>query len=497
LQRHLRVSIFAVGLFGTALIIASLCWNISQVHNNTLEQARIQARVAYEEDIVYRRWNAMQGGVYVKVSDRTPPNRYLSGVPDRDITTTKGEWLTLVNPAYMTRQAHEFSENEHSVKGHLTSLKPIRPENKPDEWEWSALLDFEDGAEEVSSVAMLEGKEYLRLMKPLVAEKECLGCHVDQAYAPGEIRGGISVGVPMKPLRTIERANVLTLIYAHFALWTVGFGGLLVGGRLLVRAEQARSRAEEDLSRYARQLEESNRLKDLFTDIMRHDLLNPTGIISCYADFILKRDVDARTRDFGNKIKNITARLIQMIDNASSFTLLSETESIECGDLDLGAVIGDSLLEVREFCRDAEMEMIYKPSGDFPIRANPMIGNVFTNLLSNAAKYAGAGKRVEIDIKDTGGNWTVSVKDFGGGIPEEDKERIFCRFERLGKEGVKGLGLGLAISRHLVELHDGTVWAEDNPVGGTVFMVSLPKDGPRILPAGRPRMRLLKERIPA
>jgi hypothetical protein len=106
MHRHLRVSILAVGLFGTALIIASLFWNISLVRNNTLEQARIQARVAYEEDIVYRRWNAMQGGVYVKVSDRTPPNRYLANVPDRDITTTKGEWLTLVNPAYMTRQAH-------------------------------------------------------------------------------------------------------------------------------------------------------------------------------------------------------------------------------------------------------------------------------------------------------------------------------------------------------------------------------------------------------
>jgi signal transduction histidine kinase len=497
LHWHLRVSIFAVGVFGTALIIASLFWNMSQVHNNTLEQARIQARVAYEEDIVYRRWNAMQGGVYVKVSDRTPPNRYLSGVPDRDITTTKGEWLTLVNPAYMTRQAHEFSENEHSVKGHLTSLNPIRPENKPDEWERSALMDFEHGAKEVSSVEMLEGKEYLRLMKPLVAEEECLGCHVDQAYAPGEIRGGISVGVPMNPIRTIERANILTLIHAHFALWIVGFGGLLVGGRLLTRAEQARSRAEEDLSRHARQLEESNRLKDLFTDIMRHDLLNPTGSINCYADFILEREVDARTRDFSNRIKSTASRLIQMIDNASSFTRLRETESIECCHLDLGAVIGDSLLEVRESCRDAAMEMIYKPFGDFPVRANPMIGNVFTNLLSNAAKYAGSGRRVEIDIKDTGCSWTVSVKDFGEGIPEEDKERIFCRFEKLQKEGVQGSGLGLAISRHLVELHDGTVWAEDNPVGGTIFMVSLPKDGPRTVQEGKSRMRLLNERIPA
>jgi signal transduction histidine kinase len=343
----------------------------------------------------------------------------------------------------------------------------------------------------------MNGEEYYRLMKPLVTEQECVGCHASQEFSPGEIRGGISVAVPMKPMRTIERGTILKLILAHAALWIVGFAALLAGGRRLIRAEGARSAAEEELKVHARKLEESNRLKDLFTDIMRHDLLNPTGIINCYADFILEREVDTRTRDFSVKIKHTAARLINMIDNASRFTHLKETETVECDDLDLGAVIEEAMLEVEECCGGAGVELVYRPSGEFPIRANPMLGNVFVNLFSNAAKYAPEGERVEVDIEDAGKLWTVAVKDVGEGIPDEEKERVFCRFERLRKEGVRGTGLGLAISRHLVELHDGVIWAQDNPEGGTIFMASLPKDGPRAERLQVPRLELLEERISA
>lgn len=496
--KHLRTSIFVVGVSGTVMILASLFWNVSQVQKNTLDEARIQARIAYDEDIVYRNWNTLHGGVYVRVTEEMQPNPYLADVEERDLVTTAGEMLTLVNPALMTRQAHELSAEWHNVTGHLTSLNPIRPENKPDRWEWAALVDFEEGAEEVSSVAMLNGEEYLRFMRPLVAEQECVSCHAGQAYSPGEIRGGISVGVPMKPLRAIERGTILKLILAHAALWTIGFSALLLGGRTLIRAEQARTAAEEDLKIHARKLEESNRLKDLFTDIMRHDLINPTGIINCYADFILEREVDPRTRDFSTKIKHTASRLINMIDNASRFTDLQGADTVECEALDLGAVIEEAMLEVEECCSGAGVALIYHGEGEYPIRANPMLGNVFSNLFSNAAKYAAEGELVQVDIEDAGPLWNVSVKDYGEGIPDEEKERIFCRFERLRKEGVRGTGLGLAISRHLVQLHDGGIWVEDGPAGGAVFKVSLPKEGPMADRSELRRLRLLtEERISA
>jgi hypothetical protein len=90
------------------------------------------------KDVVYRRWNAGHGGIYVPVTDETPPNPYLE-VPERDITTQSGVVLTLMNPAYMTRQVHELGAKAFGIQGHITSLNPIRPANAPDSWEARAL----------------------------------------------------------------------------------------------------------------------------------------------------------------------------------------------------------------------------------------------------------------------------------------------------------------------------------------------------------------------
>jgi hypothetical protein len=102
----------------------------------------------------------MHGGVYVPVTEETQPNPYLSDVPERDLITPSGRHLTLINPAYMTRQVYELMKESYGVRGHITSLNPIRPENKPDTWETQALRAFESGKTEVSSIEKIEGKEF-------------------------------------------------------------------------------------------------------------------------------------------------------------------------------------------------------------------------------------------------------------------------------------------------------------------------------------------------
>ena len=105
-----------------------------------------------------------------------------------------------------------------------------------------------------------------------------------------------------------------------------------------------------------------------------------------------------------------------------------------------------------------------------------MIREVFLNFLTNAVKYAKEGKKIIIEAEDDGKNYKIKVKDFGEGVPDKYKEKIFRRFERGEKEGVKGAGLGLSITKKLVELHNGKVWVEDNPEGGSVFVTVLPKN---------------------
>lgn len=237
------------------IVAASLAWNIAQERQATWETARIQARVAYEKDMLYRRWNAGHGSVYVPVTAETQPDPYLSDLPERDIITPSGQWLTLMHPAYMTRQAFELAEGDSGVYGHITSLKPLRPQNAPDLWETEALQAFERGEKEVSSFEEIKGREYLRLIRPLIIEKGCLKCHARQGYHEGQIRGGIKVSIPMEPLRTIEHSHILGLAIAHGSIWLIGLSAIGLWTQRLRQSERRRKWAEEEVRKYTEHLE--------------------------------------------------------------------------------------------------------------------------------------------------------------------------------------------------------------------------------------------------
>ncbi len=474
---NLRVFVVAVAVLWTAVIAASFTWNVRQVRRTTLDEALIQAEVAFEKDIIYRRWNTLHGGVYARITDTTLPNPYLT-VPEREVTTVSGSKLTLINPAYMTRQANDLAGPDFTVRGRITSLNPLRPENAPDEWEREALRAMERGETQVSEVTVLNGEEFMRLMRPLVTEEGCLPCHADQGYRVGDVRGGLSASVSMAPLRQIERQNLRTLTWAHLGLWILGLVGHFFGTRELVRSERDRLQAEEDTRVYAGRLEETNRLKDLFIDIMRHDLLNPAGVIKCYVGYLLESETDPRKRELAERIDLVNTKLTEMIENASKYSRLEEMESVERSRQDLGRIVRDSVSLVTCQAGSEELRVDFLCEGEYPVWVNSMIGDVFVNLTSNVYKYAASGGRLEIGILDDDGAWRVTFRDFGPGISDEDKEKIFTRFERLNKEGVKGTGLGLAIAKRLVDLHDGRIWVEDNPEGGCVFCVSLPKEAP-------------------
>ena len=226
-------------------ISVSLVWNWQQLDRTAVALAANEARASFQKDLVYRRWAAMQGGVYVPPSENTPPNPFLAHLPNRDLTTTDGKKLTLVNPAYMTRQVHELGMEQYGVQGHITSLKPIRPKNAADPWETHALKAFESGANEISSIEQMKDGTFLRLMRPLVTEQSCLKCHASQGYKAGEIRGGISVSVPMGPYVNATRGTQKALASAHGTAGLLGLVFLFVAGSRLRRSERALWESEE------------------------------------------------------------------------------------------------------------------------------------------------------------------------------------------------------------------------------------------------------------
>jgi two-component system CheB/CheR fusion protein len=235
-------------------LATSLIWNLHEQRAKIVDIARISAQVTFDNDLLFRRWAAQHGGVYVPVSEHTPPNPYLN-VPDRDVATTSGLSLTLLNPAYMVRQVNQLAQQGRGSRGHLTSLKPLRPENAPDGFEMAALTAFESGAKEISGLDSKDGRHDLRLMRPLLVEKSCLKCHAQQGYREGDIRGGLSVSVPMEPILAIERPQTARTVIAHGLLWLLGVVGLSLWGRGLEKHIAARERAEAAARQKAAELE--------------------------------------------------------------------------------------------------------------------------------------------------------------------------------------------------------------------------------------------------
>lgn len=213
----------------TLLLAVSLWLTITQLTATIQDLALVAARTSFQRDILIRQWAANHGGVYVPVTDQTPPNPYLTNVPERDIITPSGRQLTLMNPAYITRQLYELGREIDHASGHITSLNPIRPENAPDEWERQALQSFERGVTEVSAIEDLNGAAHLRLMRPLITNESCLPCHAAQGYQVGDIRGGISVAVPVKDYAAIVNPNQRNAVLIHGSIWATGLGLIVAG----------------------------------------------------------------------------------------------------------------------------------------------------------------------------------------------------------------------------------------------------------------------------
>lgn len=182
------------GFCWLCLIFLSLIWNFSKIEKNIYQLALREAKTNYEKDLLYRKWAALVGGVYVSTT-KVPQNPYLN-IPLRDIESKDGMKLTLVNPAYMTRMVHELEQKNNMVTGHLTSLKPINPANNPDVWEVKALRLFEKGVKQFHSLENDSNKISFRFIAPFVTEEPCLKCHRQQGYKLGDIRGGISISFP-------------------------------------------------------------------------------------------------------------------------------------------------------------------------------------------------------------------------------------------------------------------------------------------------------------
>ncbi len=260
-----------IGVIWSLACAATLVSHLRDDYQQAVKRAQTRATTMLERDILYRDWVASHGGVYAPVSAALPPNPHLEFLPDRDLETVDGRHLTLVNPSYMTRLAFEQDNRLGGTISKITSLKFLNPDNAPDPWERTALLQLAEGSEMVSEIVNTGSQSYVRVLRPFHVEAVCLKCHADQGYSLGDIRGGLSISIPFESFFSGHwQHNVLTV--ALFAsLWLVGLIGVCLLGRKLyaqtgkaIESERQRDHAEMSLnflSNFDRRTNLPNRFK--------------------------------------------------------------------------------------------------------------------------------------------------------------------------------------------------------------------------------------------
>ncbi len=204
----------SVGLFITLINLVIFFVVGKRLDNMFMKNLEATARAFYKQIVITRAWVAEQGGVFVKKRPGVSINPYL---PEPYVCTLSGDTLVLRNPAMVTRELSELSHQMGKLfQFHITSLNPLNPHNEPSPFEKEALLAILEKREpndysEYMRVEKIGDNQVFRYFGPLFTEESCLKCHGDQGYQVGDIRGGISILIPMDDFIAARKRNILLM----------------------------------------------------------------------------------------------------------------------------------------------------------------------------------------------------------------------------------------------------------------------------------------------
>jgi two-component system, chemotaxis family, sensor kinase Cph1 len=229
----------------TIIVFASLAWNITMHKQRTTNIALTQASTVFDESMILYDWAKNHRGIFVPISENSRPSPYLKDIAEHRARTDSGRLLMMVTPEQLFRKVYDKQANGFNPYIHMTSLDPLRPENAPDPWETIALKTFQDGNDELHVVEEIFGKKYLRLMRPIPSEPGCLECHPSpQDSGDADIRGGISVSIPLAPLFAMSKLDIFMFCMAHGTLLLLGLMGTFLGMNRLSESIREREQAE-------------------------------------------------------------------------------------------------------------------------------------------------------------------------------------------------------------------------------------------------------------
>ncbi len=459
-----------LALLWAALCVAVFFWIARNEQRHTIEMVAHQGRAIFNQIVVTRAWNASHGGIYAPADHRNPPNPYLE-TSDRDLTTTDGRRLTLINPAYMTRQISDIAAASENVRFHITSRNPLRPENRPDLWERRALDSFHEGAAEQFALLSIESTDAcFRYMAPLRVTEGCLQCHAKQGYQLGDIRGGISVTIPAEaPLASQQRALV-HLALAGIVILIAGSLGSYIGTYHIL-AKKAGAEA-------------ANQAKSEFLANMSHEIRTPLNGVMGMIRLAREAEAPPEQRQYLEIAQTSADSLLTLLNDLLDFS------RIEAGHLTIEMIpfsLRRTLNEVfAPFIHPVEdkglrcRRQISETVPDLLVGDPARLRQVLFNLVGNAVKFTEAGSvTLAVDLMgrtEETVSLAFTVIDTGPGIPAHQHRAIFDPFAQADPSVSRrhgGTGLGLSISTRLVTAMGGTLTVNSRPGEGAAFHFEL------------------------
>lgn len=482
-------------------------------YHELLRQDILHEAVAHFDNmVVARSWNASHGGVYVKAHDGIIPNSYLR---DNVLKSEKDETLIKINPAWMTRQISELSNEKADYYYKITSLDPINPKNSADAFETEALEYFE-GHKDKPYYSRLgkseDGSESFDFMGSLIVTKNCLACHAEQGYAVGDIRGGIRVSIPLDNYKnslafmdvknsrnevTFMGLSFIFGLFISFYLWRVERHDKEIK-RLnegLERKVDKRTRELDEMNKTLEQRVEDgvklDRQKDeaMLTQsryaamgemigMLAHQWRQPIAVIEMGATNMLV-DLELELDDKEEMIRQLegisdeTQALSKIITDFSSMFKEESTKShVRPGEL------VDEALSIMQSSLDQHMITIVKQynTENKLLLLSRELFQVYLNLLNNAKEILIEREIVDpkivivIEVQDK--EILTRICDNGGGIDEAYLDKVFEPYFST-KDEKEGSGLGLFISKSIIEKKlDGSITVK-NGDSGACFTIHL------------------------
>ena len=281
--------------------------------------------------------------------------------------------------------------------------------------------------------------------------------------------------------------------------------------RLEAELTDAHRRAR-DLERDVEGLREGGRLKDAFLATVAHELRTPLSAMLGWAHVLREEKVDetTSTRALDAILRNARAQMRLITDLLDVSRIVAGTMRVEMQTVEPVAVIRAALETVRPAAESKGITLTSNVDAEAgPVTGDPSrLQQVLWNLLTNAIKFTPAGGTVAVRVQAVNGQVEVTVEDTGPGIPPAFLPHVFERFRQAAGEATRGkggLGLGMAIARKVVELHEGTITAANRDPGpGAVFTVRLPVKAlrpgearPVATPAAAPELESSGGRMPS